>query len=105
MQISNVVGNCARIIEHKKLEVPGPPAASLPRIDESRVDPLGEALALHWWSADPLSYLGLGQCRTTPQRAYLGLSKPCNYVYLRSDASHAARWFIDGWFALMVGLH
>ena len=34
----------------------------------------------------------------------LGVSKPCKYVYLSSDASHAAGCFIDGWFALMIGL-
>ena len=33
----------------------------------------------------------------------LGLSKQCKYVYLSSDVWHAACWFIDGWFALMVG--
>ena len=67
MEISNVVGNRARIIgfttaggrPQQKVTLDGPP---------------------------------------------LGLSKPCEYVYLSSDASHAARWFIDGWFALMVGL-
>ena len=34
----------------------------------------------------------------------LGLSKPWKYVCLRLHASHAADWFIDGWFALIVGL-
>ena len=47
---------------------------------------------------------GSPQQKVTLDGPPLGLSKPCKYVHLSSHASHAAGWFIDGWFALMIGL-